>query len=248
MKRAFGDSTYTHIVRIISGSNDPLSCAPEPLMIRICSMLDLQSVSQLSQVNRYLRRLCTSDKLWSILYAQHQGNPTTEISFLAGDIGWMKVFYMSKLQLQKELSRRRSQNFPRMSATSEVAPLESRASVLSQHSPRGSATSEKVNLSPQGSTGPRESNTSEKLGVAARGSATSDITNSLQPNKEPVAPQLTASENLLLARGSTDSENVILPPKQSTVSNSTPTTCKVSASNEAAISTGGESAFLTDTT
>ena len=76
-------------------------------MIRICTMLDLQSISRLSQVNRHLRRLCTSDQLWNVLYSQHQGRPSQEICAVANDIGWKAVFYSNKLQLQKELSRRR---------------------------------------------------------------------------------------------------------------------------------------------
>ena len=107
VKRSFGESMFNHIKLIISGSNDPLSCTPKSLMIQICSMLDLQSITNLSQVNTYLRKLCSSDQLWSILYEQHQGIPTAEITSMANDVGWKKVFYMNKLQLQKELSRRR---------------------------------------------------------------------------------------------------------------------------------------------
>lgn len=102
-------------------------------------MLDLQSISQLSQVNRYLRNLCASEKLWGLLYAQHQGNPTAEICVLANDVGWKKVFYLSKLQLQKELSRRRSQYSAAKLAAANASP------------PRASTTSEKNTLFPKGS-------------------------------------------------------------------------------------------------
>lgn len=120
MKRVFGESTLHHIERIISGSNDVLSCTPEPLMLRICAMLDLQSIAQLSQANRHLRKLCLSDKLWSNLYHQHQGNPSLDICSLANDIGWRKVFYSSKLQLQKEISRRR-RTYPRDSTATTTS-------------------------------------------------------------------------------------------------------------------------------
>lgn len=167
-------------------------------MIRICSMLDLQSVSRLSQVNKYLRNLCTSDKLWSLLYAQHQGNPTSEICMLANDISWKKVFYLNKLQLQKELSRRRSQ-YPtgkiaapggspsRTSTTSERSSL-----LPTSNSPvlyRGS-TSENV-LNPRGSTPakgsatsdtflPRESVASETARGSVRGSVASTAKESVR--------------------------------------------------------------------
>lgn len=115
-------------------------------MIRICSLLDLQSIAQLSHVNRYLRGLCSSDKLWSLLYVQHQGNPTAEICVLANDMGWKKVFYMSKLQLQKELSRRRAQYAAKLSVNTPP-PISSEKNTLSPAPasttiPRGLAKSE----------------------------------------------------------------------------------------------------------
>lgn len=92
---------------IISGCDDNLSCLSQDLMLNICTMLDLQSIASLSQVNRFIRKFCVSDHLWQILYKQHQGNPNTEVSSLAEDLGWREVFFMSKLHLQKEISRRR---------------------------------------------------------------------------------------------------------------------------------------------
>lgn len=206
MKRAFGESTYNHIVRIIYGSNDPLSCAPEAIMVRICSMLDLQSVSRLAQVNRYLRKLCTSDKLWSLLYAQHQGLPTHEITYLANDIGWKKVFYLSKLQLQKELSRRRSQNPARLSTmTSPRGPNTNETATLS---PRGSATGDTAKLHPRGSA---TSEVGAKLDL--RGSTTSEASK-LNPRGSEVGANLQFSASETHSRGSAASE--ILPKREDT--------------------------------
>ena len=117
VRRTFGEDTFLHIDSIISGSNDRLSCTPESIMMKICTMLDLQSISHLSQVNRHLRKICTSDQLWNALYTQHQGHPSQEICAVASDIGWKAVFYSNKLQLQKELSRRRKGRQGEMDST-----------------------------------------------------------------------------------------------------------------------------------
>ena len=112
LETIFGVETVEHVKRIIEGSNDILSCLSEQLVIRIASFLDLQSVNHLSQVNRRLREVCNSDGMWETLYCTHQGKPSPAIRALAFELGWKVVFFMNKLQLQKELSRRRRAHIP----------------------------------------------------------------------------------------------------------------------------------------
>lgn len=107
IERIFGPEVLRQIKRILAGSQDELSKLPEKTMVQICSCLDLQSIMQLSRVNRHLREVCTSNSLWEKLYRIHQGVPSDEVSVLAKEVGWKTVFFMNKLQLQKELSRRR---------------------------------------------------------------------------------------------------------------------------------------------
>ena len=107
IERIFGPEVLRQIKRILAGSQDELSKLPEKTMVQICSCLDLQSIMQLSRVNRHLREVCTSNSLWEKLYRIHQGVPSDEVSALAKEVGWKTVFFMNKLQLQKELSRRR---------------------------------------------------------------------------------------------------------------------------------------------
>ena len=103
----FGREALKHMKRILEGSNDPLSCLPEGLMILIATYLDLQSINSLSQTNCHFHELCNSNALWEKLYAIHQGKPSPEIKSLAQERGWKTVFFMNKLQIQKEISRRR---------------------------------------------------------------------------------------------------------------------------------------------
>ena len=91
-------------------------------MIRIVSLLDLQSIAQLSHVNHHMRDICNSPRLWEILYNTHQGRPSGEISALAREIGWKKVFFMNKLQLQKEVSRRRTKGNDSVKFSGELSP------------------------------------------------------------------------------------------------------------------------------
>ena len=112
VERIFGVEVMRQTRRILSGSMDELSKLPEDLMVRLATYLDLQSIAQLSQTNRHLREVCNSDPLWKKLFKIHQGSPSGEIVELAKEVSWKVVFFMNKLQLQKELSRRRRLHSP----------------------------------------------------------------------------------------------------------------------------------------
>eukprot|EP00731_Ephydatia_muelleri_P030269 Em0021g792a len=103
----FGSEVAYQIKRILSGTTDELSKLPKGIMVQIATYLDLQSVSSLSQVSKHLKEVCSSDQLWEKLYLYHQGRATEEVASLAKSMGWKQVFFMNKLHLQKELSRRR---------------------------------------------------------------------------------------------------------------------------------------------
>ena len=72
VERIFGAEVLQRILRILAGSYDDLSLLPDKVLLKICSYLDLQSIAQLSQVNRHLRLICNSDQLWESLYYDHQ--------------------------------------------------------------------------------------------------------------------------------------------------------------------------------
>ena len=102
---------FFKVKRAASGNWDIFQRLSEDLLVAIVSLLDLQSIAQLSRVNQHLRELCNSNKLWETLYRIHQGQPSREICSLAAELGWKTVFFMNKLQLQKEVSRRRREDF-----------------------------------------------------------------------------------------------------------------------------------------
>ena len=49
----------------------------------------------------YLSQIAESDELWEMIYIDHSESPVTEeLSTLAEAIGWKKLFFTNKLQLQ----------------------------------------------------------------------------------------------------------------------------------------------------
>lgn len=107
LENIFGHDTLQHVRNVLEGCDDRLSCLPVRSLIRIATHLDLQSVLSMSQVNKHLREVCDSDDMWEALYCTHQGEPSLQVRALAFELGWKVVYFMNKLQLQKELSRRR---------------------------------------------------------------------------------------------------------------------------------------------
>lgn len=103
----FGSKAVKQALQIIKGCNDSLSSLPEDIALSMICYLDLQSITYLSQVNQHFQEVCYLDLLWERLYIIHQGSRNADVKILANKIGWKRVFFMNKLQLQKEISRRR---------------------------------------------------------------------------------------------------------------------------------------------
>ena len=106
IERVLGRETLQRVFRLIGGQDDFLSRLPEKLLLMVVSHLDLSSIDQLSKVNKYLHSVCNSDQVWRTIYIVHNGSPTEEIVAVAADLGWKRVFFMDKIHLRKESSRR----------------------------------------------------------------------------------------------------------------------------------------------
>lgn len=117
----FGPRCLEEVRRAIHAPVDPFSCLPIDLSIRVISCLDLQSINALSLVNRHFRELCNSEALWESLYAIHQGKPNGDVCVVGKNIGWKKLYFLNKLQIQKEISRLR-RKAPPMSSAGESSP------------------------------------------------------------------------------------------------------------------------------
>lgn len=104
--RVMGNETLQRALRLLRGQNDLLSRLPEKVLFKVVSQLDLASIDSLSKVDRYLQQFCNSDPFWCKVYRVHHGPPTEDVQAVAADMGWKRVFFMDKIQLRKESSRR----------------------------------------------------------------------------------------------------------------------------------------------
>ena len=99
---------------------------PPRALLRIISLLSLREVLFLSQVCRELRKMCLSEAMWEQIYRVHLGVASLEVRDFASQpgVGWQRVFFMDKLQLQKELGRKRKGS-SRPSSQASCKPSES---------------------------------------------------------------------------------------------------------------------------
>ncbi|KAK2155134.1 hypothetical protein NP493_2106g00002 [Ridgeia piscesae] len=79
-----------------------------PILLRIINYLELEDTAQLSQVSHLFNELCESDELWESIYHKHSPMPVThDLVTLAQAIGWKKLFFTNKLQIQVQIRRHR---------------------------------------------------------------------------------------------------------------------------------------------
>lgn len=105
IKRVFGEDILIYVQCIVC--NDWLYRMKDEILLKIFSYLDLSHITRLPLVCRHFRAICNKNQLWKNVYETHCSNITDEIEQLGEDIGWKKLFFTNKLQIQKETSRRR---------------------------------------------------------------------------------------------------------------------------------------------
>ena len=106
IERVLGSDTLQRVLRLIGGFDDFFSRLPEKMLFLVASHLDLASIHHFSKVNKYLHSVCNSDRFWQTIYKVHNNAPSADIVAVATDLGWKKVFFMDKIHLRKESSRR----------------------------------------------------------------------------------------------------------------------------------------------
>lgn len=108
ISRIFGEN----ILRIVYGivCKDWLARLPKPVLIRIATFLDLVDIARLSSVCRSLHKVCSGDELWEEIFTTHCDTVSDETRALAQEVGWRKVFFTNKLQLQVQMRRRKERH------------------------------------------------------------------------------------------------------------------------------------------
>jgi len=104
----FDQQTIQNILDRINGKIDHLNLLPDPLKYRIISHLPIEDVNSLSLTNQSFYRLCNSDKTWLKKFE----NITEELLNLGDEIGFKKLYFMNKMDLQRKLRKvRQSMTF-----------------------------------------------------------------------------------------------------------------------------------------
>ncbi|XP_053452377.1 F-box only protein 36 [Nycticebus coucang] len=105
----FGERILDYIFNLCEGKFDFLERLSDNLLLSIISYLDLEDIARLSQTSRRLSKLCMSEKLWEQIVKSSCDTITPDMQALAEDMGWRQMFFTNKLQLQRQL-RKRKQN------------------------------------------------------------------------------------------------------------------------------------------
>ncbi|XP_056277535.1 F-box only protein 36b [Pseudoliparis swirei] len=103
----FGDRILQYAKALCQGHYDYLERMPDTLLLRIINSLELEDVGQLGRTSRKFRKLCGSEEFWEQAVQRRCNTVSAEMASVALDEGWRSIFFTSKLQLQKLISRRR---------------------------------------------------------------------------------------------------------------------------------------------
>ncbi|XP_066508721.1 F-box only protein 36-like isoform X2 [Hoplias malabaricus] len=106
----FGPEVLQYSRDVCKGQCDYLLRLPDSLLLNISTRLDLEDAAQLAQTCRRFKQLCSSEEFWEQTVRKHCDTVTAGMEDLAKEVGWRTVFFTNKLQLQKQISRRKLQN------------------------------------------------------------------------------------------------------------------------------------------
>ncbi|XP_034743079.1 F-box only protein 36b [Etheostoma cragini] len=103
----FGHRILEYIKALCQGHYDYLERLSDSLLLRIINYLELEDVGQLGRTSRRFMQLCGSEEFWEQVVQRRCNTVPAEVGSLALEVGWRRIFFTSKLQLQKLISRRR---------------------------------------------------------------------------------------------------------------------------------------------
>ncbi|XP_053520331.1 F-box only protein 36 isoform X1 [Artibeus jamaicensis] len=103
----FGGRILDYVLNLCEGRFDFLERLSDSLLLNIISYLDLEDLTNLSQTSRRFSKLCRSDQLWELIVRSACDNLTPDLRALAEEMGWRQMFFTNKLQLQRQIRKRR---------------------------------------------------------------------------------------------------------------------------------------------
>ncbi|XP_037705801.1 F-box only protein 36 isoform X1 [Choloepus didactylus] len=106
----FGTRILEYVFNLCEGKFDFLERLPDSLLLSIISYLDLEDIARLSQTSHRFAKLCMSNQLWEQIVQSACDTITPDMRALAEDIGWKQMFFTNKLQLQRQLRKRKQKH------------------------------------------------------------------------------------------------------------------------------------------
>ncbi|KAI4897695.1 hypothetical protein NFI96_015720 [Prochilodus magdalenae] len=103
----FGPHVLQYSKDLCQGQYDYLQRLPEPLLLNIMVHLELEDIARFARTCRKFKELCSSEEFWEQTVRLHCDTVTAGMEDLAKEVGWRSVFFTNKLQLQKQISRRK---------------------------------------------------------------------------------------------------------------------------------------------
>nr|XP_019958839.1 PREDICTED: F-box only protein 36 [Paralichthys olivaceus] len=107
VRMVFGRQILQYTKGLCQGHYDYLEHLPDSLLLWIINYLELEDVGQLARTSRKFRQLCGSKEFWEQAVRRRCNTVSVDVESLALEEGWRNIFFTSKLQLQKKISRRR---------------------------------------------------------------------------------------------------------------------------------------------
>ncbi|KAL6070156.1 hypothetical protein STEG23_009631 [Scotinomys teguina] len=105
----FGARILDYIFNLCEGKLDYLERLSDKLLTKIICYLDLEDIARLSQTSSRFAKLCKSDSLWEQIVQVTCGTITPDMRALAKDVGWRQMFFTNKIQLQRQIHRKKIQ-------------------------------------------------------------------------------------------------------------------------------------------
>ncbi|XP_072525228.1 F-box only protein 36b [Salminus brasiliensis] len=106
----FGPRILQYSRDLCRGQGDYIQRLPDSLILTIMAHLGLEDIAQLAGTCSRFKKLCSSEEFWEQTVRMHCGTVSAGMEELAEELGWRTVFFTNKLQLQKQISRRKLKN------------------------------------------------------------------------------------------------------------------------------------------
>ncbi|KAK1790680.1 hypothetical protein P4O66_014544, partial [Electrophorus voltai] len=106
----FGSHILEYSKKICQGHYDYLPRLPDDLLLNITAHLDLEDVARFARTCHRFKKICSSEEFWEQTVRMYCDTVTAGMEDLAKEVGWRTIFFTNKLQLQKQISRRKLKN------------------------------------------------------------------------------------------------------------------------------------------